>query len=268
MSRPALALALVTAVLTTACCADRPTPRPIREASTTTAARTGFDDPTTVAPDATTTPAAGAADPHVVVTVFSDFQCPYCRDSARIADKLLTHWPDLVQVQYRSFPLETIHPLARDAALAALAAHRQGAYRCYAHALFATQREWRKDDANAFRGRLAELALGCDLDVARFERDLDDPALARAVDADVARARELGVAGTPTYLVDGRPVPHRVTPKHTGEDTIPFAVRRELLEAAQVLSQGGDLATHLRERVIANTGSPEGADWLLDDKRP
>lgn len=268
MPRFALAALAAAPLLLSACC-DRAQPRPpIAEISTTAAAVAGFDDPSAVAPDALTTPAAGAREPLVVVTIFSDYQCPFCRDSARIADKLLTHWPDAVQVQYRQLPLEAIHPLAKPAAVGALAAHRQGAFACFSRALFGAQKAWRRDDDNAFRGRMTELAHHCGLDPARFTRDLDDPALARAVDADVARARELSVSGTPSYLVNGRAVPPRVTPKRSGDDTVTAAVRRELAEAQRVVAQGGDRATQLRERVSANTGLSEAAGWLLDNATP
>ena len=42
------------------------------------------------------------------------------------------------------------------------------------------------------------------LDVARFDQDLDDPALDARIDADDADAAALGVTGTPTFFVNGR----------------------------------------------------------------
>jgi predicted DsbA family dithiol-disulfide isomerase len=52
--------------------------------------------------------------------------------------------------------------------------------------------------------RYREYAQELGLDLERFDRDLADPAVARDVDRDLADAAQLGVTGTPTFLVNGR----------------------------------------------------------------
>lgn len=264
---PRLAPALVSAVALAALVACQPDPPPpIVEATTTEAARLGFDDPTAVAPDAVTTPARGAAEPLVVVTIFSDLQCPFCRGVPALADALAAAWPDAVQIHFRALPLTAIHPLARTAAIASLAAHRQGAFPCFTRALYATQGDWRRDDHLAFRDRLREAASACRLDLVRFEADLGDLALARAVDADAARARALGVEGTPTLLVNGRPVHRSVSPART--DTVRSAIRREAALGRRAVASGQSPHRFLRERILHNAAEDHAADWLLDDRRP
>ena len=254
-----LRLPLLTTLALLTACPSAPEPRPVRESTTSPAARAGTDDPTVVAADAITTPAAGAREPLVIVTVFADLQCPYCREAPEIVGKLLRHWPDAVQVQFRQLPLEEIHPLARAGAQAVLAAHRQGGFACLEHALYASQRSWRRDDVASFRARALELGEeACGLDPLRLDRDMSDPALGRAIDADIDRAGHLAVAGTPSFLVDGLPVHPR---DRATDSSLAATVRHEI-------AHGADRDTYLRERVIANTGKPHGADWLLDDKRP
>ena len=181
-----LRLPLLTTLALLTACPSAPEPRPVRESTTSPAARAGTDDPTVVAADAITTPAAGAREPLVIVTVFADLQCPYCREAPEIVGKLLRHWPDAVQVQFRQLPLEEIHPLARAGAQAVLAAHRQGGFACLEHALYASQRSWRRDDVASFRARALELGEeACGLDPLRLDRDMSDPALGRAIDADI-----------------------------------------------------------------------------------
>lgn len=252
-------------VVTLVACQPDPPP-PIAEATTTEAARLGFDDPTTVAADAVTTPARGAAEPLVVVTIFSDLQCPFCRAVPALADALAAAWPDEVQIHFRDLPLTAIHPLARTAAIAARAAHRQGSYPCFTRALYATQPDWRRDDHLAFRERLRDAADACRLDLVRFEADLADLALARAVDADVARAQALGVEGTPALLVNGRPVHRSVSPART--DTVRSAIRREAALGRRAVANGQSAHRFLRERITHNTAEDHAADWLLDDRRP
>ena len=57
---------------------------------------------------------------------------------------------------------------------------------------------------NVDRTVLDGVARDIGLDVARFDRDMDDPALDSRVDADDADAKALGVKGTPTFFVNGR----------------------------------------------------------------
>jgi protein-disulfide isomerase len=49
-----------------------------------------------------------------------------------------------------------------------------------------------------------EYARELGLDLARFDRDVADPALAKRIDADAAEAASLGVTGTPAFFVNGR----------------------------------------------------------------
>ncbi|PKN54566.1 MAG: hypothetical protein CVU56_25945 [Deltaproteobacteria bacterium HGW-Deltaproteobacteria-14] len=263
MLRLLIPIALLSLVLTA--CQERALAPPILEATTTAAVAAG-DDPTTVAPDAVTTPASGAREPLVVVTIFADAQCPFCRAAEELSDKLLRHWPDVVQVQFRQLPLEQMHPLARAAAIANLAAHRQGRYACLSHALYATQDAWQRDDEQLFRARVLALAEeACHVDPVRFEADMRDPALSRAVDADLDRAEAASVNATPTFLVNGVNV--RARTRGT-DDSLPSAVRRELALARKAIADGADRAEWLRERVGANLGEVRGADWLLDDRLP
>src|SRR6185437_2833102 len=50
---------------------------------------------------------------------------------------------------------------------------------------------------------MLEIARGIGLDMAKFERDLKDPALKKRVEQDHADGRANGVTATPTIFVDG-----------------------------------------------------------------
>lgn len=255
---------LVFAALTLSLAAcEKPAARPILEA--TTSPRAEADDPTVVAPDAITTPAEGARAPLVVVTIFADLQCHYCRAAEELADKLLRHWPDEVQIQYRQLPLE-MHHLARAGAVAVLAAHQQGQFACLSHALFASQEEWRRDDEQLFLTRV--LALGeeaCGLDGAKLEAAMHDSRIMAAVDADIARAEAASVNATPTFLVNGKNVRARTR----GDDmSLPEAVRAEVTRARRAIAGGADRATWLRQRVKDNLEEVRADAWLLGDQLP
>ncbi len=53
----------------------------------------------------------------VVIVEFSDFECPYCRDEAKLLrTNLLTTYPKEVHLYHLDMPLEMVHPWARAAA--------------------------------------------------------------------------------------------------------------------------------------------------------
>ena len=64
-------------------------------------------------------PIRGAADASVTVVEFSDFECPFCKQTHPTLKQLLELYPGRVRLAYRDFPLDSIHPQARRAAEAA-----------------------------------------------------------------------------------------------------------------------------------------------------
>jgi protein-disulfide isomerase len=103
-----------------------------------------------------------------------------------------------VRVVFKNMPLP-FHDLARPMAKAAVAADAQGHFWDMHDRLFALTR-------TADRAALDGIAGSLGLDVARFDRDLDDPALDARIDEDTADGKALGVTGTPTFFVNGRRV--------------------------------------------------------------
>jgi protein-disulfide isomerase len=103
---------------------------------------------------------------------------------------------DAVRVVWKNFPL-AMHRDAMGAHLAALAAGRQGKFWEFHDRVFASQHDLEPEAYERY-------ARGLGLDVARFERDLADPALRKTIEADTAQGRSLGVTGTPAFFVNGR----------------------------------------------------------------
>ena len=59
-------------------------------------------------------PSLGTAGAPVVLVEFSDFQCPYCKQEATmLQENLLSAYPKQVQLYFKEFPLESIHPWAK-----------------------------------------------------------------------------------------------------------------------------------------------------------
>jgi protein-disulfide isomerase len=138
----------------------------------------------------------GPTDAAVVITVFSDFECPACRILATNLDVLRARYPDDIAVIYRHFPLAS-HANAGSAARASECAAEQGRFEAYHNALFAAQDSlgrwpWERFAASAKIPDSAAFA-GC------VARDGSPATVAR----DSAAALKLGVRGTPTLLING-----------------------------------------------------------------
>jgi 2-hydroxychromene-2-carboxylate isomerase len=140
--------------------------------------------------------ALGAADSPVVVRVIGDFECPFSARAAPVVRQLAESWGRSVRVEWHDLPL-SFHAHALEAAKAARAAARQGRFFAMHDALFRHQR-----DLGPVRIDALGASIGLDMD--QFRRDLQDPAIAQAVERDRAAAMAVGAMGTPAYLVGGR----------------------------------------------------------------
>jgi len=143
-------------------------------------------------------PAHGSTTPTwVTIVEFSDFECPFCADAAPTMARLLAAYGDDVQLVYKHFPLEPMHPHARPAAIAAECARVQGRFWELHDQLFAHRAAL--DDAS-----LAGWAAAAGLDVAPWQACRATPEPGARVDADRALGASLAVRGTPTFFVNGR----------------------------------------------------------------
>jgi len=141
-------------------------------------------------------PSDGPDDAPVTIVEFTDFQCPYCARVQPTLAEIKARYGAQVRFVYKAYPLAT-HKRARPAALAAVAAHKQGKFWEYKKVLFENQKELVKEPT------LEELAKGIGLDVARWKKDMDDGLTSGAVSLDQQQADRLGVHSTPTFFVNG-----------------------------------------------------------------
>lgn len=146
-------------------------------------------------------PTLGDPAAPVVIEVFSDFGCPYCQRHDRDVEPVLVErYVDSGQVRLTWYDVPFQGQTSLELAVAARAAQRQGRFWEFKEAVFAT------DGRDASPETLRALAAAAELDLASFERDLEDPALELAVRRDLDTAQRLGVRGTPAFLVAGEPL--------------------------------------------------------------
>jgi protein-disulfide isomerase len=145
-------------------------------------------------------PSLGAVDAPVTIIEFSDYQCPYCGVwHAQVFGELIATYGTKVRFVYRDFPLDEIHPEARPAAIAATCAGEQGKYWEYHNLLFTGDLGLSAEARTAYAQRLG-------LDLERFATCVARAATNDEVDADQRDGLKVGVRGTPTFFINGRPL--------------------------------------------------------------
>lgn len=136
----------------------------------------------------------------VVLTEYSDFQCPACAQFHPVVKDLVAEHDDLA-LEYKHFPLISIHPFAVPAAKAAEAAGQQGKFWEMHDKLFENQQVWsRSSNPRAFFSQYAE-EIGLDMD--QFNRQYGASLIEEHVEGQYDEARELGLTGTPSFLLNG-----------------------------------------------------------------
>jgi protein-disulfide isomerase len=140
----------------------------------------------------------GSADAPLRIVLFSDFQCPYCADIRPELDQLRRAYPGQVALIYRHFPLQSIHPHALTAALAAECAAAQGRFEAFHDLLFQRQ------DSIGVTG-WEQFAISAALpDLPEFGRCLSERRYESRIRRDMAEGERIGIDGTPALLFDGR----------------------------------------------------------------
>jgi Na+/H+ antiporter NhaA len=138
----------------------------------------------------------GPEDAPVTLVEYGDYQCSYCGQAEVVIRELLDEFGDELRYVWRHLPLGDVHLNAQMAAEATEAAAAQGAFWPMHDRLLAAQEELMPEDLR----RDAD-ALGLDVD--RFWDELRRREHAERVAEDVASADTSGVAGTPSFFING-----------------------------------------------------------------
>src|SRR5262245_8719761 len=139
----------------------------------------------------------GPDEAPVTLVEYGDYECPYCGRAEPVVRELLDSFGDDVRYVWRHLPLSDVHPNAQMAAEASEAAAAQGAFWPMNDKLLSHQEALTADDLTGYAGELG-------LDVDRFWDELRHRDYADRVSEDVASADASGVAGTPTFFINGR----------------------------------------------------------------
>jgi protein-disulfide isomerase len=134
----------------------------------------------------------------ITIVEFSDFQCPYCRQSVRILKALRQLYGERIRIVYRDY-LGPGHPYALQAAEAARCAGEQGKFWEYHDLLFDRQSSGKGWD-------FTSLAKELGLQLNAFDGCLQSRRFREQISKDLQDGLALGITSTPTFFVNGRPL--------------------------------------------------------------
>jgi protein-disulfide isomerase len=151
--------------------------------------------------------AFGPADAKVKLVIFSDFECPYCREFAKtVRENIPKKYPKDVRVVFEDFPLESIHPWARAAAEASHCVGSQSvdAFWAYHDWIFAHAADIKPE---TLRDKVLAWAKDQKLDTDKLAACMDSHVQAGAVEQAENAGKALQVVQTPTAFMNGRAIP-------------------------------------------------------------
>jgi protein-disulfide isomerase len=177
-------------------------------------------------------PSRGAADKKFEIVEFADFQCPHCKATQPIIDRLLGDFPQAHFV-FENFPLISIHTEAyKAAAYSACVAQQAGneAFFKFADAVFTNQQQLTPEGSDA---ALGDAATKIGLDAAKIGSCSYTQAAKSAVDASIKLAQDLNVNETPMLFVNGRQIPVG----EVAENQLPYETLKQIVEYQFKLDQ-------------------------------
>jgi protein-disulfide isomerase len=141
-------------------------------------------------------PMRGSPMAPVTIYEFSDFQCPHCKMAAPELKRVVEESDGKVKLVFKQYPLP-MHPKAREAAKAAIAAAKQGKFWKMHDLLF-------KNQAELQRANFDDYAKQIGLDMKRFKADMGSKETEKKIEEDIAEGEAIGVDSTPTIFVNDR----------------------------------------------------------------
>lgn len=149
-------------------------------------------------------PSFGGPNAPVSMVMFSDFQCPICKEEAQILRaNLAKSFSDKVRVYFIDFPLDAIHNWARTAAIAGRCVYNQNptAFWDYFDWVYDEQATIGMDN---FNSKFQVFAIGKKLDGMALGRCVENKTSEPDVNREVAEGHTLQVSATPTTFLNGR----------------------------------------------------------------
>lgn len=148
-------------------------------------------------------PSFGPADAPVTIVEFFDPSCEACRAFHPIVKQIREKFPETVRVVFR---YTTFHEGSDEAVRILETARLQDVFEPVLEAMLEAQPKWAAHGSPDL-GIAWEVARAAGLDVEKARRDILMPDITAILNQDMADVKEVGVRKTPTFFVNGKPLP-------------------------------------------------------------
>jgi protein-disulfide isomerase len=150
-------------------------------------------------------PSWGPSNAKVTVVEFGDFECSSCRSWFNsVYTRLATNYSDKIRFVFRDFPLPQFASESKPAAVAANCAGEQGKYWDYFRILYS-------DPRGLAAAELQIYAQEVGLNLSSFNSCIASGKYDAEIQADIDDGMRMGVNGTPTFFINGKPISGPVT---------------------------------------------------------
>lgn len=146
----------------------------------------------------------GEADAPVTVVEFSDYECPYCKQSfTTMQPQLISEYVNTGKVKFvfKDFPLYFHDPAATTMAMAANCAFEQGNDETYYEMHDLIFNTTPGNGTGITMDKLVELATSLKLNGSEFKQCVEDKKYADEIAGDLKEGQTAGVGGTPSYVI-------------------------------------------------------------------
>lgn len=138
--------------------------------------------------------AFGPANAKITIIEFFDYKCGFCHAANDWVWETMENRKD-VRVIFKELPI--LSENSHTAAKAAIAAHMQGKYKEFHRAMMVARGDLALD-------QVLQIATTVGIDVARLQRDMADSKVEAQIAGVRAQATELGINGTPGFVINGK----------------------------------------------------------------
>jgi protein-disulfide isomerase len=160
-------------------------------------------------------PWIGSENADLVITEFTDYLCFQCNKMHHYLRKLVTRYPGKIKIIHRHFPMDSrFNPIVQNPfhegsgalSLLAVYAETEGKFWQISDYLFANAR-------GADRIDLRSLAETFKIDYDKLSRSFGKRAIWFKLHKDIMDGINLGVTGTPAFLIDGKLYSAQIPPE-------------------------------------------------------
>jgi thiol-disulfide isomerase/thioredoxin/protein-disulfide isomerase len=154
----------------------------------------------------------GSLKAPMTLVVFMDMQCEPCAEFEKdLLGNILPRFHGNLRVVFKHYPLSTdcnpyrdanLHPGACEAAYLAEAARRQGGVAD----MLAIRPLLQEHGPDYSKQEISQIAASLGIDAERLDQDRHSQAVHDRIRADIELGRQLGVEGTPSLYLDGKPL--------------------------------------------------------------